>query len=509
MYRVLLADDDMIVRMFLTDVVKWEEYGFEIVGTARDGEEALDMARNCQPDIILTDISMPCLDGVELIRRLRGEGYEGVIDVLSCHDDFALVKSAMKEGADDYLLKNHLNHRSIGEFLDKIRGQVEQRQVQSKQRREIRTLASKGMVVVRKELFTGILRGTLTGEQMEEQMQQAGLSGKYRRLITVLIRPMHANSSQMDALMNLCSQRLQNEPAEILPLHKDVLVLLLDLTDIPSEQQARELSDRLQNLIQRLSEQYLNLEIAMAGSMVCEGKTAVANALRQANDTLQNGFYGVGRWQYDLTEPMQSEIPVQARQFAEDLPDLLCRADDSTIQQRYADACEAIERARVQPGTVLLWLRECDSAAGLRRNEAQYSAMQQWNDYVNCVNDYLMKRAAGWQSKIPENVSPTIRRAAQYIQEHFSEQIGLEQVSRYIGLSSAYFSTLFKQEMGVGFSEYLLTVRLEWICDRICKPGHTIKQISEEAGFQDYSYFCKIFKRNIGVSPTVYRKQNG
>ena len=83
MYRVLLVDDDMIVRMFLKDVVRWEQYGFSVCGAARDGEEALALCEAHSPDLILTDVSMPQMDGIELIRRLRHNGYDGVIIVLS------------------------------------------------------------------------------------------------------------------------------------------------------------------------------------------------------------------------------------------------------------------------------------------------------------------------------------------------------------------------------------------------------------------------------------------
>ena len=121
MHRVLLADDDTIVRLYLTDIVNWKQYDMEVVGAARDGMEALEMIRRMEPDIVLTDISMPKMDGVQLIRQIRSEGFDGVIDVLSCHDDFDLVKNAMKEGADDYLLKNHLNDRSVTQISGRKR----------------------------------------------------------------------------------------------------------------------------------------------------------------------------------------------------------------------------------------------------------------------------------------------------------------------------------------------------------------------------------------------------
>ena len=93
MKKVLLVDDDALVRMFLRQIIPWEEEGYTIAGDARDGEEALEMAAQFSPDLVVSDVSMPTLDGVELVRRLRGRQFPGGIIMLSCHDDFEYVKT--------------------------------------------------------------------------------------------------------------------------------------------------------------------------------------------------------------------------------------------------------------------------------------------------------------------------------------------------------------------------------------------------------------------------------
>lgn len=148
MYQVLLVDDDLIVRMFLKDTLEWSKFGFEVAGDARDGEEALELAGRLKPDLILTDISMPRMDGIELIRRLRAGGYDGVLVALSCHDDFELVKSALQSGADEYLLKNHINEDSMCEMMQNIRSQVDERRKTMDDRRQLQALAREGKKAV-------------------------------------------------------------------------------------------------------------------------------------------------------------------------------------------------------------------------------------------------------------------------------------------------------------------------------------------------------------------------
>ena len=117
MIRTVIVDDDFLVRSYLKQLNAWERAGYQIVADARDGEEALTAVEQLGPEVVITDISMPLMDGIELIRRIRETNHTVYIIVLSCHDDFEYVKEAMKLGADEYVLKNSLNEDSLYEML--------------------------------------------------------------------------------------------------------------------------------------------------------------------------------------------------------------------------------------------------------------------------------------------------------------------------------------------------------------------------------------------------------
>lgn len=118
--RILIADDDTMVRIGLKTVIDWEENGFLLVGEAQDGQQALELAQTLHPDIIITDIKMPGMDGIELIERLREKGIATEILVLSSYDEFDLVKKALKLGAKDYLLKLNLEPEELLRCLRSI-----------------------------------------------------------------------------------------------------------------------------------------------------------------------------------------------------------------------------------------------------------------------------------------------------------------------------------------------------------------------------------------------------
>lgn len=505
MYRVLLVDDDMIVRMFLRDVMPWAEHGFAVIGDARDGEEALALCAAHKPDLILTDISMPCMDGIELITQLRADGCGSVIVALSCHDDFELVKRAMQQGADDYLLKNHLDVNKIEDFFQKIRIQMDKRQAQSAQQQTMQSMAAHGIHSRQRELMEAILREKYTQEQLPEMLQQAGLKQSYHRVAVVLAHAGEAEQPQIQTLLDLCRKRLEQEPAEVVPLSAGSLAMLVDLSEIPSAAEMLYCLTRLQNDLQMTAEQYLNLTVNMGCSLVCEGEHAITRAVHQANAALQNRFYDNGRWQYGTYPELGAQCPPAAEQFCVQLPQLL--ESDASLQTAYRVALLAIEQARVAPGVVLQWLRRCDLAAGVTRTENQYSKLQHFFDYTDCVSAYEAQQNEMRYHRIPQDIAPAVQTAARYVQAHYREAIGLGHAARKTELTPSYLSALFKKEMGIGFSEYLLNTRLAAVRKELVSSNLTAKELSEQAGFADYQYFCKTFKKKVGLSPSAYRKK--
>ena len=119
MFQTLLVDDDFLVRSYLKTLDSWEKEGYEVVRDVQDGEEALEVMNQEKIDIVVTDISMPLMDGIELIKAVKKNWPEVSVIVLSCHDDFEYVKEAMRLGADEYILKNTLDENSLLEVLEK------------------------------------------------------------------------------------------------------------------------------------------------------------------------------------------------------------------------------------------------------------------------------------------------------------------------------------------------------------------------------------------------------
>lgn len=504
MYRVLLVDDDMIVHMFLKDAFHWEKYGFEVVGDARDGEEALNLVQERNPDLVLTDISMPRINGVALIQKLRAEHhYDGAVIALSCYDDPALIQNAMQYGADEYLLKNHLSEQTMDEVMKKIRDRVIARRPEPREQPTDDTYVPHDYSLARLDLLTHILIGDLKKEELPEKMRLAGLHGKYGRASAMLVQPSGADTGQVSALLELVSHRILDERCAFFQSTSGFFAILIDFTGVPSTLETLMALHQWENLIAVISSQYFNLAVGFYSSDICEGANAVIDAFRQAYAMLPYGFYETGHWQFGSQPPLRDACPAEAEQFVRDLPALM-REESDKLQNAYPKALRAFQKCKVQPGIVLSWLRRCDRAAGITRSEAEYSRLKHLDQYEDLSAAYQSRQ----QIKIPGSVGPAVRAVVQYLHEHYTEAVGLGHAARHVGLSSAYLSSLFKQEMGISFSKYLLQLRMDQVKERLTATPQTIKIIASEAGFTDYQYFCKAFKRYTGVSPSEYREKS-
>ena len=177
MYRTLVADDDFLVRSYLKTLDSWEKAGYEIVDDAEDGEEAYGFLQKEKIDVLVTDLTMPVMDGIELIRKIREENRDIYIIVLSCHDDFEYVKEAMRLGADEYVLKNSLDEDSLYDTLEKSARLIENRRKKSQEQAQARKLIHLGSHALKYYFFNGLISGMLKNQAREEKRVEAGMGG--------------------------------------------------------------------------------------------------------------------------------------------------------------------------------------------------------------------------------------------------------------------------------------------------------------------------------------------
>ncbi|MCQ5130510.1 response regulator [Butyricicoccus faecihominis] len=509
MTKVLIADDDALVRMFLKQMIPWEADGYQIVGDARDGEEALSLFEQFAPDLVIADVSMPVMNGIDLLKRLKERGFDGGVIMLSCHDDFEYVKTAMQLGADEYLLKNHLSPDTLRTALAAVAESTQKRQNKAGKQGEMDAILEKGLRQARREVLQKLL--AMDRCPFEEQLamiEAARFSGSYRQCVAVQARLAQAEAEKAPRFFELCQQVAVGNHADAVPVRKTACVFLMDMTGYPSRSRQQELADTLCHVIDSYAWQYLQLRVSCGVSSLCDGDGSIARAVRQADRALLAAFYREGVWRYEDTRAMTDGCPPEAERLARALPRLLEAGGEPALNEAVERAAEAVKKARVMPGAAVDWLRRCDAAAGLARQQAAYAQIDSFAALRRALDEYAGLLRQGGGAALPGEVSPAVAEAARYLQQHFAQPVTLSEVAARVSLSPNYLSARFKQEMGAGFVEYLTELRLAQVRELMRKNRwDTVKSIARQAGFIDYQHFCKVFKRKTGQSPNAYRKQ--
>lgn len=514
MKRTVIVDDDHLVRSYLKMLSSWERAGFQIDGEARDGEEALSMLSHMDIDLLVTDISMPLVNGIELIRELRRVNQRIYIIALSCHDEFEYVKDAMKEGADDYVLKNTLNEDSLYRLLEGVAGKMAEKERREQERERLELLARAGDRQLKFTYFSKVIGEDLSPEEEERERNRAGLRGPYRSCGVVsmrLERWEEADSGRRrycQELLRRITETLRGEEGgkrlEAVYWGKGVFYGFVDLSDLrDGRAMRRELTGAALACARICSGEPHPFGVGVSGP--CIGPEAVRTAYRQVNELMKLRFYLRQEiLYYDAGRKTGTRVPEEARSLLERVEEYRLLGDRDRFLKACQEAGESFERALVDSRLVRQWLRALEQKAGISRSGEERDPAAMEEVYQRLREDgQLLYRAA----PVPEGVSRAVSAAAEFVQDHYKEPVGLTEAALAAGLNPAYLSYLFHKEMEIGFSNFLLNRRIACAMELLSGTNLKIREVAEQSGFHDYHYFSKAFKKKTGLSPAEYRKR--
>ena len=525
MRKALLADDDFLVRSYLKMLSSWEKAGFEITADVRDGEEALEVLDREKIDLVVTDIAMPLMDGIELIREIRRKYPDIYVIVLSCHDEFEYVKKAMKEGADEYVLKNTLNEESLYTVLEAaeehirqskeeagVKDQKQQTQEHADMKKdpeEDNNADADGKTGEKSDqtgnmnekflFFNQILAGTLSGEEREEYTEDPLEEARKEQYSLEFYRRMQ--------------EKLQSRPGEsetekeMIYLGNGTYCCFLDLSDeYKSSVMYQHLTGTASACYKICAEEEEAYKIGV--SNICIGADALRQAYQQARMMIKNSFYEKdGIAYYEADRAMGKELPKEAETLLEEAELLKKKSEKDKFLLMAGTVIQAFKKERCDSQLVRQWFRKLE-----HKLQVDGSRADQHFGYIGEVKkelEHLAEQAFECgEPNIPEDLSQAVKIAADYAARHYREAVGLGDAAEAAGVNSTYLSYLFSQEMGIGFANYLLNLRMEHAKKLLRETNLKMWQVAEESGFNDYHYFSKVFKKAEGMSPAQYRKHS-
>lgn len=499
MYKVIIADDDFLVRTYLKQMIDWEAHGFTIAGDAKNGKEALRLIEQERPALVITDICMPVLDGIGLIHEMRDRGLPGHILVLSGHDDFSYVHEAMKLGIDDYLLKDDLTPENILSFLQEHLQSVAEEQENLPVSPE--ELARLGKEKLREDFFTSFQKSDMAEEELLHMAKRAGLPETFRfaAACRISLRGWQLRRQQFlpddlasfqQAFIEMCQTFLGHQQPELLgqsfPVRPDdgawgILLFFPHAVSRASVlQQLQALGQKIQVLIRR----YFDLQSVLILTAPQVSWLALHKAWQAVAAQAESVFYlPHGMFHLEDLPVLQSSAP-----FAADLPaEELCHSLEQIPLTKQARRALVHERFAGQDGAELATLDEAEALPS----------------FLAVLHKAL--DAARSASRL----HPSVRQAMAILEAHYRENLTQAEVAAAVHLNPAYFSTLFKKNVGQGFREYLAARRIDAVKRCLRSSTGRIKDIAAAEGFDDYPYFCRLFKNLVGQTPQEYRLSQG
>lgn len=497
MIKALIVDDDFLVRMFLKQLIDWENEGFELVGDACNGIEALALIEQLNPELIITDLSMPGMGGIELIEQARLRLPDSYIIALSCHGEFEYVKEAMKRGANEYVLKNLLDAPGLTAQLEIARRKLFSAARRAEQTDKLRQLAAKGTELLRFELLQSLLQEPLPAEEQARRLREVGVDSRFYTCAALAVTAKVAKSG---ALSQVCVQFCRNKPAFCLSYDDNTCYILLDLSAIASEPAQCDWANAFAEALDRCIREYLNVCPGLGVSAVQSSAVGLHEAVCQARSAMAYTFYEPGVHSAAELLGASAELPEEALAMLRRLPSM---ADEGLFERICEDGLRVLRLCRdkrAQPEEVRRWFGELLQIAGAGGEPPR--TLDECADALSEITQRLAEeRGAGGGNR-------AIKQAAAYLRANFAKPLSLATVATEVHLNPAYLSYLFKREMGVNFSDFLLECRMEHMKLLLRESGDPLKECAVRAGFADYRNFCKLFKKLTGLRPAQYRSLN-
>jgi len=522
MFRVIIADDEYDIRAGLKRIIDWKEHGFVIVGEAGDGEEALELYLAEKPNLLITDIKMPAMNGLELTRKVKERNPDAKIIILSGYDDFAYARDAIRYGVNSYLLKPIDPVELIAE-LGEVKKDLQEALNASYEER-------KKSEWIHDYFFRKLVRGESVQEDMSKSTRWHSLL--QRHYFAVLLVELSEYGEQLlelpeseirlkkFAVRNILEEVLRDSGVGALfEVNDDQFGALLAGDDMQlSAKSVEMLSRRMVECTELYTKESIHIGIGRTVDRI----ERIPQSFDNARDALGLRFFGGGERIYSGYE-VNGSLDAWSLQWN---PDGLCSAvkalDKEQASTELDNLLTELSRRSAPPATVRIALLQTT----IRLSDVVVEAGGDWKGLYGSLfqeADWIAQSRSGSELKPrldaliekivlflerTRNEPPEsgIERIVAYIRGHYWEEINLKKLANLFYINSGYLGQLFKKETGQYFNDYMNRIRVDEAIKLLQDPRLSITEISEKVGYKNTNHLYLNFKNLTGMNPGDYRK---
>lgn len=535
MFKVFLVEDEIVVREGIRNQILWEQYGFSYAGDAPDGELALPLIRQVQPDLLITDIKMPFMDGLALIELVRRELPKTRIVIISGHDDFAYAQKAIRLGVEQYLLKPILKD-TLAEILMDLQQKMQAEQQQRAHMVRFAREAQEYEMYSRRRFFENVVTGGLSVSEISETALSMGIDVNapcYSIVLYSLSSPAF-NGSAPESYTDVLAA-VQEQVTQVVINHPEFILFRWNLTTyavlIKGDQEdiLQRTLDCVGSIRNHCERAGNDVDWHIAHGTPVSRLGAIPACFTEANRILSYRY--LCPWEHVLTEASIRSLKDKSRADTgmgecdidrQRIHHFLMVGTEEEINPFLDQLLPDGSENRLLPLFVkYLTLTVCFAAAEYLysigcRGEGYSPLEQRMTENPSTREEArkalfkILKQAFSQRDSESRKKQDTLMaQALGFIDAHFSEEsISLDRVARQVNISPNYFSAMFSQEIGQTFVEYLTGKRIGEARRMLRQTDLRASEIATAVGYKDPHYFSFVFRKVAGCTPSDYRKGN-
>lgn len=515
--NLFLVDDEPLTAKWIEEILKNRKPELHICGKAGSGKDALSILENCHADILITDIKMPGMNGLELIKEVKSRFPGMYIIILSSHSDFRFTSEAIRLGADDYLLKSEISDDDLHLALDRFtRLQQKETRTDKGQRNEKRAITKEGNDSRRKAVLSLLDSPNSPISRTEQKRDLHLLKIDQGPVFCLLIQySILRENIKTENIASVISEYLDLlcEQGAVTILDAGKLCITGKISLLQSEHYEKQIISGIKSISDRIRNEF-DLPIHFGLSSIRSSGDDFPQQYAESERVLNlQSFYIVDDYPvFNITR--QNELQENSRILNIKLQEM----NREISLEKWKTALQKGEEILDDLGSENFLLPE-DAKSLARQILSLMSVKSLPEDLVIALDgadnyERLKKLClvefAKMQNLVSRksHLSSSVEKACDYIIRHYNDsQISLINVSDYVSLNSTYLSDLFRKEMGVTFQDYIANIRLEKTEYLLEHTTLSISEIAKDVGFQSNSYFARFFRKYHQMSPREYREQ--
>lgn len=545
MKTLIIVDDEPSVLDGLRNYVNWTEQGIELIGTADDGDTGLELIKELKPDIVLTDVQMPAMDGIRMAAEVREVLPFAEIVFISGHNDADYLRSALQIHAVDYLLKP-IRRKELVSVMSKVTESLDAEERERSRVKEMQVKLAQSLPLLRERFLLSVISDSINPAHIREKLEFLDLTllsaSDYMVVVIMIDDVPQVLDTRSEQDKQLLSYTVLNIIQELIDMQmrgitfekqpgEYVAILLTPQLEDGNPEEAEEVQSPEQELL-LLAEsirgnlrQWLKLSVTIGVGEGVNSLSELQSSYKQARgaadqkwylgknriltmDKLESGDYLQYRYETEWGERVLSALRSgDWERTLSELEQIFARLEQNRRHgSRYAQNVSL--HLILQSGQVMLELNGLTEAWEQKEMEAWKQVMRQetMRDLLHYTAEYLQEVCEYSLLKRSGKSSEVIERVRLLIGQRYAENLSASDIAEGVYLSPTYVRLLFKQETGETLFEYLTKVRIEQAKHLLRNPQNKLYEVCYAVGYTDPSHFSKLFKKITGSTPSAFRE---